>query len=69
MICLQVNKEMDICIRIEAKVVFKKKPSGQIEDEVYRNDTKLRAEYLARGFEAEIAEKVRAALAEELGGK
>jgi hypothetical protein len=65
MFCLQVTDEIDVCINIEARVVFKKKGSGALEEEVFRNDTRLRAEHQARGFEAEIAEKVRKRLAEE----
>jgi hypothetical protein len=65
MICLNVNEEMDICITIEAKVIFKKKATGELADEVFRQDTKLRAEHLARQHEAEIADRVRKQLAEE----
>ncbi len=66
MICLPVTEEMDVCIGIEAKVIFKNKAAGELAEEVYRQDTRLRAEHLARQFEAEIVEKVRERLAEEL---
>ncbi|MGD8366237.1 MAG: hypothetical protein PVG78_01235 [Desulfobacterales bacterium] len=67
MICLELNEEMDVCITIEARVIVKKKPSGSLEEEVLLKDTRLRAEYIGRQFEAEIVEKVRKQLAAELG--
>ena len=66
MICLNVTEDMDVCVTINAKVIFKKKASGKLEEEVLRQDTKLRGEYIARRYEQEIAEKVREKLAEEL---
>jgi hypothetical protein len=67
MICLNVTEAMDVCITIDAKVIYKKKASGELEEEVFRKDTQLWGEYIARQFEPEIAEKVRKKLAEELG--
>ena len=66
MICLDVTEDVDVCITIHAKVIFKNKASGELEEEVLRQDTKLRGEYIARQFEQEIAEKVRETLAKEL---
>jgi hypothetical protein len=66
MICLPVTEEIDVCIGIETKVIFKKKATGELAEEVCRQDTKLRAEHIARQFEVEIVEKVRKQLAEEL---
>ncbi len=68
MICFSVTEEMDVCVTIETKVIFKKKAGGELEEEVFRKDTQLRAEYAGRQFEAEVAEKVKKRLAEELGG-
>ena len=68
MICVAVNEETDVCIAIEAKVIFKKKAGGELAEEVFRQDTKLRTGHLARRYESEIAEKVRSQLARELGG-
>lgn len=66
MICLNVTEDMDVCITISAKVIFKKKASGTLEEEVSRKDNQLRGEYIARRFEPEVAEKVRERLAEAL---
>ena len=67
MICRSVTEDMDVCITIDAKVIYKKKASGKLEEEVLRKDNQLRCEYIARQFEPEIAEKVLEKLAEELG--
>lgn len=66
MICQPISDEIDVCVTIEAKVVFKKTSSGDLGEAVFRKDARLRAEYMARQFEAEIVEKVRSRLAEEL---
>jgi len=67
MICLNVTEDVDVCITINAKLIFKTKASGTLEEEVSRKDNQLRGEYIARQFEPEIAEKVREKLVEELG--
>ena len=66
MICLNVTEDMDVCITINAKIIYKKKASGELEEEVFRKDNQLRGEYIAHQLEPEIAEKVREKLAEEL---
>jgi len=66
MICLHVTDEIDVCVAIEAKVIFKKKATGELAEEVFRQDTKLRAEHMARHYEAEIVEKVSQQLANDL---
>jgi hypothetical protein len=66
MICLNATEDLDVCITINAKVIFKTKASGKLEEEVFRKDCQLRGEYIARQFEQEVAEKVREKLAEEL---
>jgi uncharacterized FlgJ-related protein len=66
MICLHVTDEIDVCVAIEAKVIFKKKATSELAEEVFRQDTKLRAEHMARRYESEIVEKVSKELENEL---
>jgi hypothetical protein len=63
---ITVTEDLDVCITIETKVLFKKPASGDLAQELLRQDTILRAQYAARSMEEEVAAKVRAHLQADL---
>jgi hypothetical protein len=63
--CLSVNDQMDVCVTVSVKVIFMKSASGELEEELARKDTRLRAEYLGRTHEEAIARKLREDLLNE----
>ena len=63
--CLSLNSDIDVCVSVDVKLIYKKPGSGDLDDELRRIDDRSRAKHLGTGFEARIAQTI----ADELAGR
>jgi len=57
--CISVNNELDVCVTVKVKMIYKSDPTGDLADELLRKDTKLKADYVGQSFEQEISERIK----------
>ena len=60
--CLPLNRDVDICVSVDVKLIYKKSNQDDLENELRRKNTHARAKHLGDGFEAHIARTVLEAL-------
>ena len=53
--CTQINPDVDICVTVDVKLIYRRPHDGEIRTELVRNDAVRKARYLGSKFEAEIA--------------
>lgn len=63
--CLQLSRDVDICVSVDVKLIHKKPANDNLEDELRRLDAQTRAKHLGAGFESRIAQTI----ADELSPK
>jgi hypothetical protein len=63
--CLPINARVDVCVSVDVKLIYRTPGSGDLREEVVRREAQLKAKYVGTAHEAQIAEAVRAALADE----
>lgn len=63
--CLQLSRDVDICVSVDVKLIYKKPANDNLEDELRRLDAQARAKHLGAGFESLIAQTI----ADELSPK
>lgn len=56
--CLPLEDDIDICVSVEVKLIYKKSAGDDLEVELRRIDTRSRAKHLGAGFEDRIARAV-----------
>jgi hypothetical protein len=63
--CTKVTPEVDICVTVDVKLIYKRRHDGDIKTELIRNDAVRKARYLGSKFEPQIARNLADALQEE----
>ena len=56
--CLPLNRDVDICVSVDVKLICKKAADDDLENELRRLDDQARARHLGAGFETLIAQAV-----------
>ncbi|CAB5090190.1 hypothetical protein D3OALGA1CA_858 [Olavius algarvensis associated proteobacterium Delta 3] len=62
--CIPVTDEMDVCVTVRVKMIYKSSPTGELDEELLRKDTKLKADDVGHSFEGDIAETIKVRLLE-----
>jgi len=62
--CIAVSDDLDVCVTVKVKMIYKSDPTGDLADELLRKDTKLKADYVGQSFEMDIAERIKGKLTE-----
>jgi len=62
--CISVHDDLDVCVTVKVKMIYKAASTGELGDELLRRDTKLKADYVGQSFEQDIAERIKAKLSE-----
>ena len=57
--CISLADDLDVCVTVKVKVIHKSDPTGDLADELLRKDTKLKADYVGKSFEEDIAETIK----------
>ena len=57
--CIGVNDDLDVCVTVRVKMIYKSDSTGDLADELIRKDDKLKAEYAGQSFEQDIAETIK----------
>jgi hypothetical protein len=66
--CLEIKDGVDICVKVDVKLIYRKPESEDLQEALSRKETMLKAAYLGTKYEANIADEIRQTLfKEELG--
>jgi hypothetical protein len=63
--CLEVKDSVDICVKVDVKLIYRKPESEDIQKALTRKEAMLKAAYLGTRYEANIADEIRQALLKE----
>jgi hypothetical protein len=63
--CTPITPDIDVCVTVEVKLIYKRPHDGDIKTELIRNDALRKARYLGSKFEAEIAAHLAGAMPAE----
>lgn len=62
--CIGVNDDLDVCVTVRVKMIYKSESTGDLADELIRKDDKLKADHVGQSFEEDIAERIKERLTE-----
>jgi hypothetical protein len=66
--CLEIKHSVDVCVKVDVKLIYRKPVSEDLQKALTRNEAMLKAAYLGTRHETNIADEIRQALLkEELG--
>jgi len=62
--CISVNDDLDVCVTVKVKMIYKFDSTGDLAGELLRKDTTLKADDVGHSFEEDIAETIKVRLLE-----